>query len=542
MRRFAIIVSIVAVWVLGASAARAANAPDQYVELLEQHGLKTAEDIRRYLTDLHPGPDVRRQVALLIEQLGDDSFFRREEAMQELIRKPVAATDLLQQAAQDDDPEVRWRANRVLRYRERQGGRVLYAVLRVIAERELKGMAEQVVAAVPLCSESHVQIAAIKALEATATKSDVDLLRQSLRNGDAPVRTAACSTLQRLLGEKSSEHLVPLLDDPEESVRLAAAKALANHGDRKCLPALGKLLESADLGIRSGAAHALRSLTGQRLRFVAYESPDRRSGPAEAWRAWIEREGPTAKLTFPIEDLGSQFGRTLLCKRSGNEVAEVDVNGQQTWRVGVQSPYGCHGLPNGHRLVASYSGRSVTEYDAKGAVVWQTAGLPPSPYSVRRLENGNTLVACYSSRKVVEIRPDKTTAWEVTLDDRPRDARRLDSGNTLVCLYSSKRIVEVDRTGRTVWELPVGDSSYSAQRLPNGNTLVCEYSRGRVVEFGPKGRQVWVKAGTGRMYDAQRLSNGNTLFVDSTGAHEVGPDGELVWEHQAPGLMRAFRY
>ncbi len=542
MPQFIIPATVVGVLILGPAAARAGDSPDPYEELLAQHGMKTDDDIRRYLEQLHPGPDARNQVALLIRQLGDDDFFKREEAMQQLIRKPVAATEPLQQAAEAEDPEVRWRANHVLKHRDRQSGQILRAVLRVIADRELKGLTEQVIAAVPLCDKLHVRIAAIKALKATATRSDVALLRESLHADDAPVRMAACSVFQMLLGETSSEHLVPLLEDPQEQVRLAAAGALANHGDRRCLAALGKLLESEDSNVRSRSVYTLRALTGKRFGFVAYERPDKRSGPAGTWQAWIEREGSTAELTFPVKDAGSLFGRTLICSRTENTVREVDADGKATWKVPVSSPYGCHALPNGHRLVASYSGRSVTEYDADGEEVWKVTNLPASPYSVRRLDSGNTLVACYSSKKVVEIKPDKTIAWEVTLDDRPLDARRLENGNTLVCLYSTGQVVEVDRAGKTVWRLPIGGRSYSAQRLSNGNTLVGQYSQGLVVELDRGGRQVWSKAGTGRMYDAQRLTNGNTLFVDSTGAHEVAPGGDVVWEHKAVGLRRAFRY
>ena len=542
MPRLTILASILAVSLLGAADARADELPDPYAELLKQHGIETEADVRRYLADLQPNANLKKQAAALTRQLGDDDFFKREEAMHQLIRRPVGAVEFLRQAAEDDDPEIRWRARYVLKNRRRDGDRVLHAVLRAVADRKLKGLAEHVIAAVPLCGESYMHDVAAKALGATVVESDVELLKRSLGDEDASVRMAVCATVGKLAGEQASESLVPLLDDPDDRVRLAAAEALANLGDRKCLPVLGELLESPDANVRVGSVRVLRAVTGRRFRFVAYAQAAKRSESVEAWRAWIQREGPAAKLAFPLRAERPHFGRTLMCNRVENMVGELGAQGKPVWKAVVSSPYGCHATADGHRLVASYSGRFVTEYDADGNEVWKVTDLPPSPYSVRRLENGNTLVACYSSKKVVEIRPDKTTAWEVTLEDNPRDARRLENGNTLICLYLSGRVVEVDRMGDTVWELAVNDRVYSAQRLPNGNTLVCEYANGRVVEWDQKGREVWAKDVTGRMFDAQRLPNGNTLFVDSLGVHEIVAAGDVVWQHRAIGLRRAFRY
>ena len=541
MRGFTITLIAFVVLILGASVAEADDSKNPYAELLKQHGIETGDDIRRYLAELHPGPDAREQVTALIQRLGDESFSEREQAMQELLRRPVVAADLLQQAAEGDDPEIGWRANHVLKHRELRSDQILHAAFHVVANRRLKGMAAQIVAAMPLCTETHVQMAAANALKATATKSDVGLLERLLHDGDVSIRVAACSTLEMLLGAASSEYLAPLLEDADERLRLEVAKALANHGDRKCLRALGKLLESEDVNIRSSGVHMLRALTGTRFGFVAYDDPPKSSGPAKAWQAWIEREGLTADLTFPIRDAGPRFGRTLICDRTTNTLVEMDAEGKEIWQTGVSRPYGCHALPNGHRLVASYTGRFVAEYSAAGEEIWK-ATLPSSAYSVRRLENGNTLVACYGNRKVIEIKPDKTTAWEMAFDDKPKDARRLENGNTLVCLYSTGRVVEVDRAGETVWQLAVGDRSYSAQRLSNGNTLVTQYTKSRAVEFDRDGREVWSKTGVGPMYDAQRLPNGNTLYVDSTGAHEAAPGKNVVWEHRGPGFRRAFRY
>ena len=524
------------------SASRAENAPDPYTELLQVHGMTTGEDIRRYLEDLHLGPDARAQLAVLIRQLGDDQFAKREEATLKLLRKPMVAPEMLVSASEANDLEVRWRANHVLKHQQQQSGRILYAVFYVIADRDLKGLAREVAAAIPFCREEYLEAVAAKALKATAAKSDLAILEPLLGSDHVSVRGAVCEVIESLVGAESDDLLIPLLKDPDLRVRFQGARALANHGNRKSLLALGELLESEDLKIRTKSVHTLRALTGRRFQFIAYEHPLKRLEPARAWRSWIEREGATAKLKFPLTGMMPLYGRTLICNRTKNMLMDLDANGKVLWTTPVTSPYGCDVLPNGHRVVASYSGRFVAEYDAAGKEIWKKTGLPTSPYSVRWLSNGNKLVACYTSKKVLEIRPDKTIAWEVALPDKPKDARRLDNGNTLVALYTKARIIEIDRVGKIVWEIPAGDRTYSAQRLENGNTLVCQYTKGAVVEYDRTGRLVWSISGSGRMYDAQRLPNGNTLFVDTAGAHEVAPGGDIVWEYKSTGLRRALRY
>jgi hypothetical protein len=72
-----------------------------------------------------PSPE---QVQLMIDGLGHDSFIRREQAMQELIAAGIAVEKEVTAAVSDGDPEVRYRAAKVLREIEKSQ----------IAERRLR--------------------------------------------------------------------------------------------------------------------------------------------------------------------------------------------------------------------------------------------------------------------------------------------------------------------------------------------------------------------------------------------------------------------
>jgi hypothetical protein len=516
---------------------------DQDLELIKRHGLTAdTKSLDGYLRSLHPDQATKKRLAELIVQLGNDDYFRRETAMAELLRMPVVTTELLQRAIAGDDPEIRWRARIVLDKGKQQWTQVLNATYRVIRIRKIPDLAEPILLSLPLCSDEYLRVSARGALLATAGQNNVALLRKTLAAGDAHSQIATLQTLDHILGAKALADVHPLLKSKVETVRLAAARALGNRGNRDALPALASLLDSPEILIRARSGQLLRGLTGQKFVFVAYDTTEKRAPAVKAWRDWIALAGMKADLTFPVPDRAPMLGRTLICYYGKSEVIELDASGKEIWKTRVSNVWGCHGLPNGHRLVSSYSGKMIIEYDGTGREVWKTTALPGRPFSVRRLVNGNTLAACYDNNKVVEIKPDKSVGWQITVPGRPMDARPLPNGNTLVCLYDKHKVIEIDRAGKIVWEIANMGSPRSAQRLENGNTLVAQTGGRKVVEVDRSGRVIWTKTTTRSAYDAQRLPNGNTLVVDQMGIQEIDPAGKVVWERKGTNVGRVWRY
>jgi hypothetical protein len=396
-------------------------------------------------------------------------------------------------------------------------------------------MTASLLAAIPCCGDEYLRTEAQRALRAAVRPDDAPLLRERLKDPAPEMRAAAVVGLEAALGAEAVADVLPLAEDPADEVRLAAALAAVNHGRRHGLDVLAGLLDSADLRIRTRADRTLRSLTGQQFGFVAYESAENRKEAATRWRTWIGDQGPTAALKVPLTDADPLLGRTLVCYYNQNKVVEFDAQGRQTWEMPILMPYGCDGLPNGHRLVASYTGRMVVEYDAQGKEVWKKDDLPASPFSVRRLSNGNTLVACSDSQRVVEIAQDKSIVWDVRVEGRPMDARRLDNGRTLIALQNGHAVVEVDREGKTVDAVRNLSNPLCVQRLENGHTLVCQMGAGKISEFDPLHKEIWTKTGLSAPHAAQRLPNGNTLIIDSKGAHEYDPRGQEIWTKDGPG-------
>lgn len=421
-------------------------------------------------------------------------------------------------------------------------GDVLKSALTAIVAQETKGAAAEVLSVVPLCNGDHLIRAARNAMEITATPDDGRRLKEALADPSPEVRTVALAGLNGALGDEALDVLAGALDDESDHIKIEAARALGNAGDRRALIAFGELLESDDVEIRADSVQALRALTGQKFKFSAYDKADARAEATRAWQEWIAGEGQSAKLEFPIRRNAFMVGRTLICYYSQNKVVELDANGEEIWKHDVPYAWGCHGLPNGHRVIASYSGRFVAEFDSDGREIWKKTGLPGAPFSVERLENGNTLVTCSDSQKVIEISPDKRVVWDVKISGRPMDARRLENGNTLIALQTVGKVVEVDRSGEVVWEVTGQSGALSASRLENGNTLICRSGNNMVVEVNRRGDVVWAQRDLRNPYDAQRLPDGNTLIADYTGVREVDAKGEVVWRREGKGASRVHRY
>jgi outer membrane protein assembly factor BamB len=421
---------------------------------------------------------------------------------------------------------------------------IVLGALRKIKADSTPAAAEQVLAVAAIVEKPNLLAAAREALKVTAAEANADLLRQAVASENPRQRIVAMASLTKALGDAASEPLlVGLLDDAQPEVQLGAALALSDRGDRRALTALGKLLDAEDLQIRSRASVALRALTGQKFKYMAYEKPENRTAAAQQWRDWIAGEGQTAKLNFPIADSRSMLGRTLIAVYAQNRVLEIDHDRKTTWEINnIAQPWGVEGLANGHRLVSSLSGQFVVEYDESGKECWRKDGLPGNVAHAHRLEDGNTLLAIANLNKVMEIDAEGKTVWEATVEGYPQDARRLDNGNTLIPLQQAQKVVEIDRSGKVIWEATNMQGPFSARRLDNGNTLIAQSGAGQVVEVDRDNKVVWRQQGLSSPYDAQRLDNGNTLITDTAGYREVDADNKVIWQENLNGVLRIDRY
>ncbi len=279
-----------AVWLLVASCGQVllAQQPTASERLLAEKSIEpTADGLSAYLRDLHPSEERRRRVEALIAQLGADEFRQREQAMAQLEALPNPPVQQLHAMIEDDDPEIRWRAQKLLATVRGSADQTLLAVFSAINEREVDGLAADVLAALPDCTTGQLRYAAEKALIATAGEDDAPLLRDAVEHEHAPTRSAALRALELILGKDIGDVAARKLSDDDARVRLTAARALANLGDRQSLAALVKLLAADEIDVRVQASLTLRQLTVEDIQFAPYDTPERRGEGIFKWESWL---------------------------------------------------------------------------------------------------------------------------------------------------------------------------------------------------------------------------------------------------------------
>lgn len=524
---FTLLIGLVSVRLASADESTAAY----YKSTLVERGIEpTKEGLSEYLKGLHPSDKTRATAAKLIAEMGNpDSFQSRESAMNKLLVMPTLPTEMLTEASQGKDPEIRWRALHILKIGRPESERVLFAAFQYVKETKLTGLASEVIQAIPLTDKRHIEFAARYALAEIAEPDDAQLLRTGLKSKNASVRVAAAGALGQALGMEAVADLKPLLNDDNTDVAIAAARSLANCGSRDAFDPLLAMLDSDDLNTRAAAVSILRQWTRQNFKYAGYANAADRKEAVAAWNTWAKENGKTAKLYFPLSThsgaTGDLAGHTLLAYGYQNKVAEVDSSGKEVWSFSdCQGAWSAEKLINGNVLIACNSQNRVIEVDKSGKIVWNYSCQ--NPLCAKPLSNGNFLIAEHNGGRALEVDREKNIVWEHKSRGNCSEAHRLDNGNTLIAAYSGA-IIEVTPKGETVWEYPI-NSSYGARPLPNGNVLICDFNKG-VIEVNRDKKIVWEMPESNAV-DAFRLPNGNTLITGNSRFVEVTPDKKIVWQ------------
>ncbi|QDU96454.1 outer membrane protein assembly factor BamB family protein [Lignipirellula cremea] len=402
------------------------------------------------------------------------------------------------------------------------------------------GGAPNLAALLPLLTKPHELSLASRAMVAAATPEDAPLLLQLLQN--ERVAAVMIEPYGKAAGAEARPLLRKLLQADDEEKQLAAARSLANMGDRDALEPLVQLLASTESSRRVRAQAALQNFTGQKIEFDPFGEAEARADSLAAWRDWVVGPGTEAELHFPLPLVEPLLGRTLVALYGSNLVLEFDAEGNKRWERQLQNPWACEGLPNGHRLIACFAQNLVVEYDEQGDEVWRKEGLPGNPFSVQRLTNGNTLVACSNAELIVEIRRDGTIAWQAQIAGRPMDAHRLDDGTTLVALANAGKVVQLNARGETIRQIADLAGPISVQPLDNGRLLVAQMNSLQVIETDWAGNVAWTREMPSQPYCAQKTPSGTVLMCGDSGAFEIAPDGKTLWNLGRNNVSGLFRY
>jgi hypothetical protein len=217
---------------------------DLVPQLVGGRHFRSAAECLSELRAFQEQPDVLDEVRLReVEVLFEDLAV--SDAVQELMRA-LESGDL-----QSDLDSIRTLVShlgpallpRLLRAREKAGGKDLRAALGTAAEQLARRHPEAVVAA--LQSEDPLIVrAALRILVGLGRNDALAETARLLRHADTRVRLGAVEVIVALAGEKGLEPLCRALDDTAREVRVAALWGLATWRHQAVLPRLEGLLDS----------------------------------------------------------------------------------------------------------------------------------------------------------------------------------------------------------------------------------------------------------------------------------------------------------
>ena len=264
----------------------------------------TSEGIRQLLQQLVPSGPQRKEMRSYLRLLGDDSYVIRESASRKLLKYATIPNAILEETLESSDLETLMRASHIARSQQQQ--RLLNTLresLHSIRDNKLTGVTVPLIEALATHYElNSMWDSARYAIDATSEPSDEAALLEATKHKNPLVRASVVGAYGRIAGPDGIDHVLSLLKDDHERVRLAAATAVGNANRHECLDVFVELLGSNEVEIRLAAIQSLRALTSQQFEYSALETGAARQRSEEAWRGWVRKHGPTAQLTSPLPD------------------------------------------------------------------------------------------------------------------------------------------------------------------------------------------------------------------------------------------------
>lgn len=498
------------------------------------------------------GPDERKRLLALVQQLDSDTFATRQDAERKLTEIGTPVLPFLQAVLdkKDNSLDLVRRIEKCKKEIERGPGPALpMAAARLLVRRAPPEAVPVLLDYVPFADDGAVEDEVLSCLAQLAVQGPrvPPSLRTALRD-ELPPRRGSAALVLGLVGDKDDcAALRALLADAEASVRLRAGQGLLAARDREAMPALLGLLGDAPLPLALQAEELLRHVGGEKAPPESVGDPgdDGRKKAHESWVAWWREQGDKVNLSDGPQ--GASFlNLTLVAELTsnngtgGNRILEFGADGRPRWEVkDLQFPIDAHWLRGDRLLIAEYNAQRVLERDRSGKIVWEKK-VNGNPVSCQRLANGNTVIATYTH--VLEVTPGGTERYNLQVNtltngQQVYNAVKLRNGS-LACVTGAA-VVLVTPEGKKLKDWMLGANNFnwsSVEELPGGRLLLAFMGTGKVLEIGPDGKPLWEAHVPGCCH-AVRLPNGNTLVacMQQQKVVEVNRAGKTVWEKATAG-------
>jgi HEAT repeats/PQQ-like domain len=510
-------------------------------QALQRAGLKTdGATLLQFFRERTLSQAEQDQLGNQVKQLGANAYRTREQAMARLVKAGNRARALLRDALHNPDAEVARRAALCLRHIAASPDVVLApAAARLMRRERPAGAAEVLLAYLPFADDTAAEEVR-HALAAVALRDGQPdpILLQAL--GDPlPVKRAGAGDALACCGAPAARAVVlPLLKDPEASVRFQVGLALVNARDRHAVPVLIDLLDKLPDDQRWQIKDLLQEIAGEQApeAAIAGISPAKERAVWGDWWKTHQDRVDLARLHDPANLLGYTLVTQMDNRTATGRVLEIDSGNKIRWQIdGLRYPVDAQVVGKDRVLIAEYLNRRVTERDFKGNILWEKQ--ISLPIGCQRLPNGHTFIA--TRRQLLEVDRD---GKEVFTYFHPTTsigaARKLPDGQ-IVLVTSLGVCLRLDAAGKELKQFmagPVYTMGSNIDLLPGGRVLVPQYRQNKVIEYDRDGNVVW-EAKFQMPTSAVRLPNGHTLVVSNFQQRivEINRDGQEVWQFGTDG-------
>jgi HEAT repeat protein len=516
---------------------RSDQTPEEAVLQAARIGTRS-DDVQRFLRKRYL-ENTEARMRQLVEQLGDDDWFRREEATQQLRLVGIRAKRVLEAGLRSDDLEIRSRARQCLAEAELDGRAAqewAIAAVRHLARLAPREAADLLLSCLDVAEDDAVASEMRTALVAIAVPGGkpADKLLAALKSPSPRLRAAALFALCRAADERHLDGLQRAFEDPDASVRLTAAVGLLERGRKQAITALIAEMDREGSRETAIAEDLLFRLAGEKSPKLAGPSEADRKAYRTAWLAWWKENEAKVNLDVLAEQ-ARIAGFTTVVLLDRDEILDLDAANRVRFTLtGLGMPLDVQRLPRDRVLIAEHGANRVTERNAKNQVVWEHR--VDGPLVAQRLPNGNTFIA--TKQELLEIDPRGNSVWTYSrpAGEQIMRAKRLPGGDTLmITQLGVSRFVRIDRFGREKhsFGVEVYTSGGRIDLTPAGNVLIPELHNERVVERDMSGtivREIKVE----QPITALALPGGNVLITSMTQkrAYEIDRTGKEVWEYK----------
>ncbi len=491
----------------------------------------TPEGMKQYLKSLRPDETVVEKALVLVEKLSSSEYLVREKATNDLKAMQNLTVSTLRSIDSEFEgkPEGKYRLREVISFKGMQNSaQIQFAILQDIQKRELKGFASNIIASFEYFErDSFVQNAAGKALGATATDDDRELLTSLLDDAEQTdqLRAGALSGLLHTAPKSAFEYAAKLKDSTAGVLGLDVARVLVINKDEQAFEVLLRLLDDKSIQVRHKSLSILRRMSDGEIEYHSVNDDLANEKATKEIRAWFAENKDDVEYVW--ESAKFRLGRFIVSQYDANKVVEFDEAGKVVWSVDLDKPFACFGKPNGHRFIALYSGKVVHEYDQAGKLLRVIKNLPSNISGMCFRPNGNILIAAgQSGNVVIEVDAAGKEVKKFKVPGSPTSVEIALNGNLILALYGDAKIAEVDSAGKVVNTIKVGANPYHVSQLENGNYLVMYASTGQLIEYDATGKEIWKMKCENYSYHAQELEDGTISYADSSGLVRVDRNGK----------------